>query len=76
MKDYEKIQKYMERGAKILGTQYAIIGGAMTWISESNLVSAISNAGAFGVWLPAQWTEIYCAAKLSKLKKRRKKISA
>ena len=49
MKNYEKIQKYMERGAKILGTKYALIGGAMTWISESNLVSALSNSGAFGV---------------------------
>ena len=49
MKKYEKIEKYMERGSKILGTKYALIGGAMTWISESNLVSALSNAGAFGV---------------------------
>ena len=25
------------------------MGGAMTWLSERNLVSAISNAGGFGV---------------------------
>ena len=25
------------------------MGGAMTWVSESNLVSAISNAGGLGV---------------------------
>ena len=25
------------------------MGGAMTWVSENNLVSAISNAGGFGV---------------------------
>ena len=45
----EKILKLMERGSKILGSKYAILGGAMTWISESNLTSALSNAGLFGV---------------------------
>ena len=25
------------------------MGGAMTWVSERNLVAAISNAGGFGV---------------------------
>jgi enoyl-[acyl-carrier protein] reductase II len=37
------------RGATFLGTRYAIMGGAMSWVSERNLVSAISNAGGFGV---------------------------
>lgn len=37
------------RGREFLGTRYAILGGAMTWVSERNLVSAISNAGGFGV---------------------------
>ncbi|MCH4022957.1 MAG: nitronate monooxygenase [Acetobacter sp.] len=37
------------RGAEFLGTRYAILGGAMSWVSERNLVSAISNAGGFGV---------------------------
>jgi enoyl-[acyl-carrier protein] reductase II len=37
------------RGRDFLGTRYAIMGGAMTWVSERNLVSAISNAGGFGV---------------------------
>lgn len=45
----EKILKLMERGSKVLGCKYAIMGGAMTWISESNLTSALSNAGLFGV---------------------------
>ncbi len=44
-----KIQKLMERGCGIIGSKYAILGGAMTWISESNLVSAMANAGIFGV---------------------------
>jgi len=37
------------RGAAFLGTSYAIMGGAMSWVSERNLVAAISNAGGFGV---------------------------
>ncbi|WP_426268019.1 NAD(P)H-dependent flavin oxidoreductase [Sphingomonas sp. LHG3443-2] len=39
----------MARGAEFLGTRYAILGGAMSWVSERNLVAAISNAGGFGV---------------------------
>ena len=37
------------RGCRFLGTEYAIMGGAMSWLSEHNLVSAISAAGGFGV---------------------------
>lgn len=38
-----------QKGCDFLGTEHAILGGAMTWVSERNLVSAISNAGGFGV---------------------------
>lgn len=38
-----------KRGADFLGCKYAIMGGAMSWVSERNLVAALSNAGAFGV---------------------------
>ncbi|WP_408861779.1 NAD(P)H-dependent flavin oxidoreductase [Acidocella aquatica] len=37
------------RGAAFLGTEHAIMAGAMSWVSERHLVSAISNAGGFGV---------------------------
>jgi len=37
------------RGRAFLGTDHAIMAGAMTWVSERHLVSAISNAGGFGV---------------------------
>jgi enoyl-[acyl-carrier protein] reductase II len=37
------------RGTEFLGTRYAVMGGAMSWVSERHLVSAISNAGGFGV---------------------------
>lgn len=36
-------------GTAFLGCELAIMGGAMTWVSERNLVSAISNGGGFGV---------------------------
>ena len=44
-----KTTALMRRGAEFLGTEYAILCGAMSWVSERNLVSAISNAGGFGV---------------------------
>ncbi|HIJ43131.1 MAG TPA: 2-nitropropane dioxygenase [Rhodospirillaceae bacterium] len=36
-------------GRDFLGCRHAIMGGAMTWLSERNLVAAISNAGGYGV---------------------------
>lgn len=39
----------MQRGTDFLGCDYAILCGAMSWVSERNLVSAISNGGGFGV---------------------------
>ncbi|QOV93784.1 nitronate monooxygenase family protein [Novosphingobium sp. ES2-1] len=44
-----KTSALMRRGAEFLGTEQAILCGAMSWVSERNLVSAISNAGGFGV---------------------------
>jgi enoyl-[acyl-carrier protein] reductase II len=43
------LRRLMKRGTKFLGCEVAIMGGAMSWISERHLVSAISNAGGFGV---------------------------
>ena len=37
------------RGRDFLGCELAIMGGAMSWVSERHLVAAISNAGGFGV---------------------------
>jgi len=37
------------RGTEFLGCSVAILGGAMSWVSERHLVAAISNAGGFGV---------------------------
>ena len=38
----------MQRGSDFLGVKYPILCGAMTWISEPKLVSAVSNHGCFG----------------------------
>jgi enoyl-[acyl-carrier protein] reductase II len=43
------LKQRMARGAALLGSEFAIMGGAMSWVSERHLVSAISNAGGFGV---------------------------
>jgi enoyl-[acyl-carrier protein] reductase II len=44
-----RLDSLMARGAEFLGARYAIMGGAMSWVSERHLVAAISNAGGFGV---------------------------
>ena len=49
MSDYPKTSRLMQRGTDFLGCETAILCGAMSWVSERNLVSAISNAGGFGV---------------------------
>ncbi|MGD9639361.1 MAG: NAD(P)H-dependent flavin oxidoreductase [Alphaproteobacteria bacterium] len=48
-KGYAQLDNLWQRGREFLGSRYAIMGGAMSWISEKNLVSAISRAGGFGV---------------------------
>ena len=49
MTDYSRTTALMQRGVQFLGSDYAILCGAMSWVSERNLVAAISNAGGFGV---------------------------
>lgn len=49
MTTYPKSAALMQRGTDFLGCEHAILCGAMSWVSERNLVSAISNAGGFGV---------------------------
>lgn len=45
----QRLDQLWERGRAFLGCDTAIMAGAMTWVSERNLVAAISNAGGFGV---------------------------
>ncbi len=46
---YDKTRALMQRGIDFLGSEHAILCGAMSWVSERHLVAAISNAGGFGV---------------------------
>jgi enoyl-[acyl-carrier protein] reductase II len=46
---HDRLNQLWHRGTEFLGCEHAILGGAMSWVSERNLVSAISNAGGFGV---------------------------
>jgi enoyl-[acyl-carrier protein] reductase II len=46
---YGELDRLWGRGRDVLGCDLAIMGGAMTWVSERNLVAAICNAGGFGV---------------------------
>lgn len=43
------LDQLWDAGRAFLGCRYAIMGGAMSWVSERHLVAAISNAGGFGV---------------------------
>ncbi len=45
----ERLDRLWRRGRAFLGTRYALMGGAMTWVSERTLVAAISEGGGFGV---------------------------
>jgi enoyl-[acyl-carrier protein] reductase II len=45
----EQLDRLWHAGIEFLGCPLALMGGAMTWVSERNLVAGISNAGGFGV---------------------------
>ena len=49
MTSYPLTSHLMQRGRAFLGSEHAILCGAMSWVSERHLVSAISEAGGFGV---------------------------
>ena len=46
---FPRLTTLMQRGTEFLGSETAIVCGAMSWVSERNLVSAVSNAGGFGL---------------------------
>ena len=45
----ERLNRLWQNGTDFLGCPFAVLGGAMTWVSERHLVAAISEAGGFGV---------------------------
>ncbi len=47
MSNLELLSPLMQRGREFLQVEYPIICGAMTWVSEPNLVAAVANHGCF-----------------------------
>lgn len=43
------IDRFFETGREFLGVRYPIMCGAMTWISDPQMVSCVGNAGGFGL---------------------------
>jgi enoyl-[acyl-carrier protein] reductase II len=43
------IERFLKTGREFLGCKYPIMCGAMTWISDPQLVSAVGEAGGFGL---------------------------
>ncbi len=60
----ERLKYLWQNGTDFLGCPFAILGGAMTWVSERHLVSAISNAGGFGVLACGAMTTDLLAAEI------------
>ncbi len=59
------LDKLWRRGSAFLGCPYAIMGGAMTWVSERHLVAAISNGGGFGVIASGSMTPELLSAEIA-----------
>jgi enoyl-[acyl-carrier protein] reductase II len=60
----------MKWGAGFLGAEHAIMAGAMSWVSERHLVSAMSNAGGFGVIACGAMTVDLLDTEIAETKKR------
>ena len=67
---HDRLRRLMRRGTEFLGCEVAILGGAMSWISERHLVSALSNAGAFGVIACGAMTPDLLDTEIAETKKR------
>ncbi len=60
----QKLDRLWQRGRDFLGCELAIMGGAMSWVSERNLVAAISNGGGFGVIASGSMSPALLAAEI------------
>src|ERR1700728_2074465 len=60
-----ELDRLWARGTAFLGSHVAIMGGAMSWVSERHLVAAISNAGGFGVIACGSMTPDLLAAEIT-----------
>jgi enoyl-[acyl-carrier protein] reductase II len=67
---HDRLARLMKRGTDFLGCEVAVMGGAMSWISERHLVSALSNAGAFGVIACGAMTPVLLDTEIAETKAR------
>src|SRR3954467_15920051 len=67
---HQRLARLMKRGADFLGCEMAVLGGAMSWISERHMVAALSNAGAFGVIACGAMTPDLLDTEIAETKKR------
>ncbi len=65
-----RLDTLMARGTAFLGSEVAIMCGAMSWISERHLVAAISNAGGFGLIACGAMTPALLDTEIAETKKR------
>jgi enoyl-[acyl-carrier protein] reductase II len=61
---HPRLAELWRAGTGLLGTETAIMGGAMTWVSERHLVAAIAEAGGFGVLACGSMTPELLAAEI------------
>jgi enoyl-[acyl-carrier protein] reductase II len=66
----DRLKQLMHRGTEFLGCDIAIMGGAMSWVSERHLVAAISDAGGFGVIACGAMTPDLLDTEIAETKKR------
>jgi enoyl-[acyl-carrier protein] reductase II len=43
------LNRFVEKGQAFLGCRFPIMCGAMTWVSDPDLVTAVGAAGGFGL---------------------------
>lgn len=73
MKEKQLLEKLWKKGKEFLGVEYPIISGAMTWISDHRLVSAVSEAGGFGVLAAGNSDPEWLAEEIDKVRALTKK---
>jgi enoyl-[acyl-carrier protein] reductase II len=72
MTDLNYLNRIWKRGTDFLGVKYSILCGAMSWVSESSLVAAVSNSGGFGIIAAANMPGDILAAEIDKTFKKTK----
>ena len=65
----------MNRITEMLGCKYPIIQAPMGWIARSNLASAVSNAGAFGIIETSSGEVDQCKEEIKKMATLKRRIS-